>query len=179
MTWLDLVPIQFHHVSGLRRHAFRTSYPHVLHGNTSLPVTLVRKGGTTSIVVTAAASPDIFEALRLLGSVDGETNRELRYMTVHNAHEALLGAPPMEARAIRHSFAHASTELRDPAVVASLNARFGNTRVDFGQHSHKREVFRCLGGMLIALDTGLYRALEARYNQRFQATPSPCGLGRT
>lgn len=89
---------------------------------------------------------------------------------MHNAHEVLLGSPSLEARAIRHSFAHASTELRDPVIVASLKSRFGGTRVDFRLHAHKREIFRCLGSMLIALDAGLSSQLLERYDQQFRPT---------
>ncbi len=166
---VDLVPKQFHHVSGLRQHKFRVSYPyyHRSWPDNAIPVTL--DSGPDSILVTATVSPAAFATLRYLGSVDGETSRELRYLTVHNAHEALLGSSPMEARAIRHSLAHASSELRDPAVVASLRSRFGGTRVDFGVHAHRREVFRCLGIMLVALDDGLYVELNEKYNKRLQS----------
>lgn len=166
MRWLELIPKQFHLVSGLRRHHFRVSYPfyHRSWPDTTISVTL--DSGTHSILVNSGIAPRAFEALRHLGSVDGETGRELRYLTVYNAHEALLGAAPMDARAIRHSFAHASTELRDPAVLASLHSRFGGTRVGLMIHAHRREVFRCLGVMLIALDDGLYTELYERYNKQ-------------
>jgi len=175
MRWLDLVPQQFHHVSGMHRHSFRVSYPYSYRRDpdAAIPVALESDGSRTSILVTSKASPRAFEALRLLGSVNGETSRELRYLTVHNAHEAVLGSPPLEARAIRHSLAHASTELRDPGVLTSLRSRFGGTRVDLGLHAHRREVFRCLGAMLVALDNRLYLELNERYNKRLQSDGSP------
>ena len=164
MHWHDLIPTQFHVVSGLRGHVFRTIFPQSVRGDSSTRITIDRGNESKSFVVSANTDPRVFETLRLLDSVDGETNRELRYLTVHNAHEVLLGPPSLEARSIRHSFAHASTELRDPAVVASLKSRFGSTRVDFRLHVHKREIFRCLGSMLIALDAGLSSQLLERYD---------------
>lgn len=168
--WPDLVPMQFHRVSGVKHHDFRTSIPYSRPGDMSVAVEIVDDLSRKSFLVARNIDPNLFEAVRLVGSISGETNRELRYLTVHKAHEVLIGSPALDARAIRHSLAHASTELRDPAVIASLTSRFGSTRVDFHSYAHKREIFKWLGRMVVALDIAIRDRLLERHNQLFLST---------
>ncbi len=164
MHWHDLIPLQFRFVSGVRDYEFKTRFFHPRYSANAdtLPAQVKLGSIFCDLVISRAKDPTLFEAMKRLLEVDGETNRELRYMTVHNAYEALVRHRDIDITSIRHSFAHPADQLTHPAVIQSLNKRFGSTEINLREHSHKREYFRCLGGMLVVLDQVLARELELR-----------------
>ena len=119
-------------------------------------------GGTPRLVeVNVASQPEAFNALVLLCSVDGETERERRYVVVSSAYEAVVPARTLDLVAIRHALAHAALTLADPRVVRSLVDRFGSVNIDLSQYSHRKEFFICLGRMLVEIDKALLDRLRS------------------
>lgn len=163
-----LIPLKFHVSSGLRAHEFRVLPPSVGYKNSTEEMVrgrfrcAVRKGATLEpAIVLRDCLPGPFEALTVICQVDDETNRVERYLTVYRGYESVQQDRDIDISAVRHSFAHSNSTLRDPAVVASLQRRFGSLNIDFLVYSHQKEFYRSLGKMLIAIDKSLYMAITS------------------
>lgn len=158
IQWGHLIPEEFHRTSGLSSHLFQVSFPTWYptipepEPPTGFLLTIRRNMGEIQATITRQRHPSVFEALLLLCSVDDETVREQRYLTVASAYEAVRAPLDIDAAAIRHTIAHAPGVLRDPRIVASLVGRFGTTHPDWRLRKHRKEFFRCLASMLIGID---------------------------
>ena len=111
------------------------------------------------------------EALAILAVLDGETEREGRYIDVHSAYEAVVKEREVELSAIRHALAHPITKLTRPDVRAAIVKHFDGRRIDLSLYEHKKPFFCCIGRMLIAIDSALSATLHSRWND-LQAVPS-------
>ncbi|MBS0431139.1 MAG: hypothetical protein JSS21_01865 [Proteobacteria bacterium] len=100
--------------------------------------------------------------MAILSGVDGETERQSRYINIHSAYEAVVRPRDVALSAIRHALAHPVTALTRPAVRATLLRRFGTLRIDLRKHEHQKIVFCAIGAMLIAIDNAVYQSFSAR-----------------
>jgi hypothetical protein len=116
-------------------------------------------------VFPETAAPGVCEAVLLLAATLDANTRSGKYLTSYRAIESLAVQAPIDMKAIRHSLAHSTTQLRDPKVKRALHSMFDGVSINFRQHSHKREFYRWLGELLVLLDCALADALLQRRNQ--------------
>jgi hypothetical protein len=161
--WHRLIPIKFHSSSGLRHHSFGVLFPNwrpwLSHVTPDLQIGIICKHGTRVAVVDETQQPSLYAAILMIGSVDGETVREQRYLTLYSAYESLIPNRDTDATAIRHSLAHPPPALRDPKIVRSLKHRFGAVRVDLRDYNHQKEFYRSLATIICATDQAIASAL--------------------
>jgi hypothetical protein len=164
-----LIPLQFQVSSGLRAHEFHVLLPSWRYEHTEERTRgqfrcAVREGATVvPAIVSRDCLPGPFEALTVICQVDDETNRVERYLTVYRGYESVQQDQDIDISAVRHSLAHSNSKLRDPAVVASLQRRFGSLSIDFRSCSHQKEFYRSLAKMLIAIDQSLHVAITSSH----------------
>ena len=174
----ELVPQQFHHASGLKGHRF--SILRVPHSPSSyvwqpggywlrfdpfVACGVRRRGRDHLILVSSKVSERIYEAIRLLGSVDDETQRHQRYIAVHQAYEAVVQNRDVDLSAIRHALTHPTICLTHAATIESLRSRFGGLIIDLRNYQHRKEFFLCLARMLIETDKALFNMLNQHWQQ--------------
>ena len=156
--WQRLIPMKFH-----RQHSFGVLFPNWrpwLSGATAgLRVGISCKHGTRVATVDQTREPSVYAAILMIGSVDGETVREQRYLTLYSAYESLVPNRDLDATAIRHSLAHPPDALRDPKIVRSLKQRFGNVRINLRDYKHQKEFYRCMATVICATDRAIASAL--------------------
>lgn len=166
IQWGELIPDKFHRSSGLLAHSFQLKGPL---WSPTIPepeplggflLTIQHNFDEIQATVTRQQHPGVYEALLLLSSVDGETLRDNRYLTVASAYEAVRAPYNLDAIAIRHTIAHGPGALKDARVVASLMQRFGTTRPDWQLHKNRKEFFRCLASMLVGIDKTIAATLK-------------------
>ena len=102
------------------------------------------------------------EALAILASLTGETERAGRYINVHAAYEAVVSPKALELSAIRHALAHPITSLTRPNVLAALRSMFGTSRIDLHSYAHQKILYCAIGAMLIAVDDALFQTFSNR-----------------
>jgi hypothetical protein len=159
--WTTLIPIKFHKSSGLRGHSFAVLFPNWssafrdASSSGRLEVGIACTAGPRVAKVERSREPNVFSAILLIASVDGETVREQRYLTLFSAYESLIRNRDVDATAIRHSLAHPPHALRDPKIVRSLNQRFGGLHLNLRDYSHQKEFYRCMATLLCAMDIAI------------------------
>ena len=164
----DVIPLQFQRASGVLSHTFRLAthrYIGSLDGLTAFPVLIRDAGAWTQYLVPLAEFPSEVEALAILAEIDGETERQGRYINIHSAYEAVVRPRDVTLSAIRHALAHPITALTRPDVHAALLSQFGSLRIDLARYEHKKAVYCAIGAMLIAIDDAIYQAFMARIQE--------------
>jgi len=165
--WRSLIPMKFHKSSGLSAHQFTVL---IRRWNVrlddaqrtgKLEVRVACNDKLQIVMVERGREPDVFAAILLISSVDGETVREKRYLTLFSAYESLVSKRDVDASAIRHALAHPPHALRDPKMVRSLKQRFGGLHINLRDYSHQKEFYRCMGTVLCAMDRAIATRLCA------------------
>jgi hypothetical protein len=164
----DLVPIKYRGSSGLSAHTFRVvkasrgipDFAHPAHA-----VRVLHDGQWTEVRVPVDSFPAEVEAISILAQVDGETEREGRYINVHSAYEAVVSSRAVHLSSIRHALAHPITSLTRPSVKAALVQRFGGPHIDFASHVHKKVYYQCLVEMLVHIDDALFATFNSRWHE--------------
>lgn len=156
--WRGLVPTRFHGVCGFRQHTFRTLLPNWspplrrVDGKNALRIGVARDGRIDVVSVERVFQPVVYDALVMIASVDGESDREHRYVTLFSVYESLVADRDIDATAIRHALAHAPYALRDPKVVTSLRRRFDGMRIDCREYRHQKAFFCSLALIICSID---------------------------
>jgi hypothetical protein len=164
----DVIPRQFHNVSGMSSHEFRigNGLGRFWHGEINAwPCEIKRDGLWTRLLVPISLFPSQVEALAILADVDGETEREGRYIKVHSAYEAVVQPREVELSAVRHALAHPISSLTRPQVRQALERCFGGLRINLSLHDQKKTFFIFIGRMLIAIDKALFEVFSERWNE--------------
>jgi len=162
----DIIPMKFHKHSGIRDHQFmvkNASYKKY-YDMPGWPCTILKDLEWVEIYLPYNQFPNEVEALAILSVLDGECEREGRYIRVHAAYEAVVSEREIDYSAIRHFLVHPVARLTRPSVRDSLINRFGPRGLDIRQYYHQKEFYRCIGQMLIAIDDALYRNIISGWN---------------
>lgn len=149
--------MEFHRFTGIASHAFEVRLPYsfataAFSSAGRFCVGVMDGNQVVEVEVRRSSHPDLFEALILVGGVDGETAREKRYIDLYSAYEALVKHRDPDVAAVRHALAHAPHALGSPVVVQSLTRRFGGPKINFRDRAHRKEFFRSLAHLIIAVD---------------------------
>lgn len=164
----DLIPIQFRASSGLSAHQFRfrhDGYTFPSWHEENYPIFIMRDEKWQNVFVPITLFPRESEALSILGTLTGESEREGRYINVHSAYEAVVTDRDVTLSAIRHALAHPITSLTRPAVRAALEQHFGGNRINLNTYDHKKIYFKCLAQMLISIDETLFKTFSLRWSE--------------
>lgn len=89
----DVIPQQFHKASGLAAHEFRIGNGlgrYWQKKNAVWPCEIRQDGIWKRVLVPISHFPSEVEALVILLNIDGETEREGRYINVRSAYEAVV-----------------------------------------------------------------------------------------
>lgn len=167
----DVIPQHFHKVSGLSAHEFRVANGTGRSRTRAIevrPCKIKIEGTWRRVLAPISRFPSEVEALAILSNIDGETEREGRYISVHSAYEAVVKPKELELSAIRHALAHPITNLTRPEVRAALEKHFGGPRINLSLYEHKKPFFICIGRMLIAIDNALFSSFTQRWNELVQ-----------
>lgn len=172
----DLVPKKFWGISGIANYPFQVralghetlwltkAKPSVIRPDLpSVACSFIRGERVEHVLIPERAAPKICEAIRLLARLSGETPRIERYIDVYRAYECLVSKRDIDYASLRHALAHASSSLTRPATVNSLKARFGTLEVDPRCYEHQKELYRCMGGMLIEIDRAMFETLVRQW----------------
>ena len=164
----DVIPKQFHRTSGLDAHTFNvtgTVFRTWRKEARDWPCQVRRDGVWKSVLVPISKFPAEVEALAILSDIDGETEREGRYINIHSAYEAVVKLRTVDLSAIRHALAHPVTSLTRPDVRATLERFFRGPYIDLTRHDHKKVFYACIARMLIAIDEALIHVFTERWNE--------------
>jgi hypothetical protein len=178
MPYGNMVPFQFQQLSRYSSHCFRVTeawWRPYRFGWTSTgqPCEFPRaafcrvehQGELLDSLFPEAGDSGVFESVLLLAAANQARTRTEKFLTPYRALESLAQHPTLEMRAIRHSLAHSTSQLRDPKVTDALRRMFSGVSINFRKHSHKREFYRWLGDLLVLLDCSLADALLNRRDQ--------------
>lgn len=161
-----VIPAKFQRYAGFKSYQFGIENGHP-YQDISDPegwrCSIKRDDGWLLVRLLRTKFPCEIEVLQTLARIDGECEREYRYVRIHSAYECLFDRREKEFSAIRHALAHPAGSLRDRSVVESLEARFGGTRLDLRKYGHQKEIYRCIGQMLMAIDQELCRRIVRRW----------------
>lgn len=155
----DVIPLKFHKISGIKDHEFRIRTDRYLnkpHHDDGYLVEIYINNQWVKIRLPFNEYPHQIEALAILSILDGESERQGRYINVHIAYEAAVKDRDVEYSSIRHALAHPITKLTRANVKKSLVSRFGRLDIDFKNHQHQKEIFRCIGQMLIKIEEAIF-----------------------
>jgi hypothetical protein len=154
----DAIPQKFHKHSGILDHDFRVKsllrkteteydlgWPIEIFTDKWIKTTLPYKD-----------YPHQIEALAILTRQDGETERQGRYINIHIAYESVEKERDVELSSIRHPLAQPITKITRPNVQESLTTRFGSLEINLHNYTHQKEIYRCIGQMLIATEDSIY-----------------------
>ena len=164
----DVIPIKFHKHSGIRDYEFmiQNAYPYQKFSNLpGWPCTVLKDLEWTEVYIPYKQFPNEVAALAILSSIDGESEREGRYIKVHAAYEAVVIDRETEYSAIRHFLVHPIVRLTRPKVCRSLIKRFGPHGLNLREYYHKKEFYRCIGQMLIAIDMAVYSKVISEWKK--------------
>lgn len=162
----DVIPLKFHLHSGIRDHEFQINnvqVPGDLSGVPGWPCDVRRNNRWCRVYLSFTRFPAEVEALAILSALDGETEREGRYIRMHSAYEAVVSPRDSDVSAIRHWLAHPVTQLTRPKVRESLLRRFGALSVNLKEYYHQKEFYRCIGQMLIEIDVAIYERVVCQW----------------
>jgi len=164
----DVIPMKFHKHSGVRDYLFEicNARPYQnLYDMPGWPCAVHKDSHWEEVYLPYGEFPHQVEALAILSPLDGETEREGRYVKVHAAYEAVVVDRETDYSAIRHFLAHPVVRLTRPNVRESLVRRFGATGLDLSNYQHQKEFYRCIGQMLIAVDKAVHEAVISTWDQ--------------
>ncbi len=160
----DIIPIKFKRHCGVRDHVFRIGNPRIIGRVDPWPCHVLFDDHWVHLHLPSAEFSAEVEALSLLSSLDGETERRSRYIAVHSAYEAVVSDRDVDFSSLRHALVHPSIRLNRPSVRESLHRRFNSLEIDLRNYYHQKEYYRCIGRMLIAIDKAIYNAIQARWD---------------
>lgn len=169
----DVIPMKFHKHSGVRDHQFgiRNARPYQNFASMpGWPCVVHHDSQWEEVYLPYGKFPHEVEALAILSPLNGETEREGRYIRVHSAYEAVVVDRETDYSSIRHYLAHPVARLTRPNVRESLVRRFGATGLDLRNYQHQKEFYRCIGQMLIAVDKAIYATVISSWDQVIQNT---------
>jgi hypothetical protein len=185
MPYGDIVPLEFQRLSRYASHEFRVRdawrrpYRYLWSADgqpEAIPKAafcrVMHQGKLQDAVFPESAHAGAFEAVMLRAAAHEENTRPGKFLTAFRAVECLEVKPELEMRSIRHSLAHSTTQLRDPAVTAALRQMFAGLSIDFRKHSHRREFYRWLGDLLVLLDCSLAAVLLAHRDRWLAVSPT-------
>jgi hypothetical protein len=164
----DVVPQKFYRHSGLRDHDFKVDngrWYRDTSNSLGWPCAIYYSYRWHEVCLPFARFPNEVEALAILSPLDGEREREGRYIRVHAAYEAVVEEREVDFSAIRHLLAHPITRLTRPNVRESLLRRFGAMQLDLRNYHQQKEFYRCIGQMLISIDTTVHQNVLANWAQ--------------
>lgn len=160
---LDVVPLKFHKYCGLLDHKFLISRPQFF-SDKELMCHCLFNDSWFKIIIPTYIFPREVESLNILSKLDGETEREGRYISIYTAYEAIIDERDIDCSSIRHALAHSTTRLSHKNVRESLINRFGGLKIDFRNYYHKKEVYRCIGIMLVQIDKRIHETLTSKWS---------------
>lgn len=155
----DVIPVKFHNHSGVKEHQFRIrtkKYLNHTKNQNGYLIEILLDGIWELVFLPYEKYPYQIEALSILSGLDGESERQGRYINVHMAYEAVIKNRDIDYSSIRHALAHPVTRLTRPHVRSSLMNRFGDMEVDLKNYQHQKEIYRCIGEMLIKIEETIY-----------------------
>lgn len=155
----DVIPLKHQRQSGILSHTFRIKVGRIrgsVFNFRELSVNLLISDQWETYLVPVEKFPSEIEALVILSEVDGESEREGRYIRVHSAYEAVVRPRDVALSSIRHALAHPITALTRPNVRAALNANFGGMRINLNTHKHQKILYHSIAKMLIAIDDAVF-----------------------
>ena len=164
----DVIPNKFHTYSGVQKHEFRINNRSMrahVPSAPGWPCDILVDGRWDHVYLPFTPFAAEVEALAILSSLDGETEREVRYVRIHSAYEAVVPARDPDVSALRHLLAHPVTQLTRPEVRSSLLRRFGALAINLRDYQHQKEFYRCIGKMLIEIDDSIYERLIYRWEE--------------
>lgn len=164
----DVIPLKFQRASGVLSHTFRLATDRYFGSVDQLeafPILIQYDGTWSKYLVPMAQFPSEVEALAILAEIDGETERQGRYINIHSAYEAVVRPRDVMLSAIRHALAHPITALTRQDVHAALLSQFGGLRIDLTKHDHQRIIYLSIGAMLIAIDVAIHRTFSTRIRE--------------
>jgi hypothetical protein len=164
----DVIPMKFHKHSGVLDYQFgiRNARPdQIFYDMPVWPCEVHKDSHWEEVYLPYGKFPHEVEALAILSPLNGETEREGRYIKVHTAYEAVVVDRETDYSAIRHFLAHPIVRLTRLKVRESLVRRFGSTGLDLRNCQHQKEFYRCIGQMLIAVDQSVHKAFISKWDQ--------------
>lgn len=166
--WSDVIPMKFPKHSGIRDHQFMIKSACPLQKFSDMPgwpCTVLKDSEWTEVYLPYKQFPNEVEALAILSTLDGESEREGRYIKMHAAYEAVVSQRETDCSAIRHFLVHPIARLTRPKVRRSLAKRFGSHGPDLRQYYHQKEFYRCIGQMLIAIDNAVHSRILSEWRK--------------
>jgi hypothetical protein len=160
----DVVPLKFHKYSGVIDHKFRIHSKRYLGSvdhQAGYLIEIEIDGNWQALSLPFDRYPNQIEALAILTELDGESERQGRYINVHIAYEAVVKDRDVTFSSIRHALAHPITKLTRPDVRQSLINRFGGLDIDLKNYQHQKEIYRCIGQMLIQIEKSIYEEVTS------------------
>jgi hypothetical protein len=164
----DIIPKKLHKYSGVCDHPFRiqNAYPYQNFNNMpGWPCAVYHDSQWKEVYLPYDKFPNEVEALAILSRLDGETEREGRYIRIHAAYEAVVVDRNVDYSSIRHFLAHPIVCLTRPNVQESLIRRFGIKGLSISNYQHRKEFYRCIGQMLIAVDKAVYTSVISKWDR--------------
>jgi hypothetical protein len=156
----DVIPEKFHKYAGVRNYQFkiRNGFPYQnIDDQKGWFCEVDRDSRWVEICLPLDKFPHEIEILASLAKIDGECEREYRYIRIHSAYESVISNKNIDFSAVRHALAHSIAILTRKNVRDSLTQRFGGLRIDLHNYHHQKEAYRCIGQMLIAIDQEIHR----------------------
>jgi hypothetical protein len=169
----DVIPMKFHKHSGVRDHQFgiRNARPYQdFSSMPGWPCVVHHDSQWEDVYLPYGKFPHEVESLVILSPLNGESEREGRYIRIHAAYEAVVVDRETDYSSIKHYLAHPVARLTRPNVRESLVRRFGATGLDLRNYQHQKEFYRCIGQMLIAVDKAIYATVISAWDQVIQNT---------
>ena len=171
-----LIPQKLHRYCGILDHFFSVFYGDPYQDTSINPgwvCAVWRDESWHQLCLPFDEFPHEVEALAILSRLNGEEEREGRYIQVHAAYEAVVPVRDLECSSIRHLLAHPVTRLTRQSVRSSLLRRFGKKGLDLRDYFHRKEFYRCMGIMLIAIDDAIDATISSRWGHVLREARKP------
>lgn len=161
----DVIPLKFTKYSGIETHSFRIRNKYQLHKlspESGYEIEAYIDNVWQKIILSFEEYPNQIESLAILSKLSGETERQGRYINVHTAYESVVNNRDVSFSPIRHALAHPVTKLTRKNVRESLIERFGELDIDLSNYYHQKEIYRCIGQMLIQIDNSIFEVIKGQ-----------------
>ena len=171
----DVIPVKFHKYSGVHDYQFTVRNERPFQNYTNMPgwpCSILKDSMWNEIYLPYEIFPNEVEALAILSPLDGESEREGRYIKIHVAYEAVVNDRETDYSAIRHFLVHPIVRLTRPNVQKSIVQRFGPYGLDLREYYHQKEFYRCIGQMLIAIDKTVHENVISAWGKIINKKPN-------
>jgi len=155
----DVVPIKFRRSSGLGPHSFKIANKgrhHSWNSVNNYTCNVFKDNAWQRVTLNSGTFSSEIEALQILSCIDGETERQGRYISIHSAYEAVVKKRAIHLSAIRHALAHSASKLTNPDVISALTEYFDGVHINLRIYTHQKIYYRCIAEMLIAIDDAIF-----------------------